>query len=74
MSYNNAEVIRVASELQALTTDPDEVAVRPEVAQAELAVCARTVQWCTAVARLRQGWLGGESNLARVRRGMSRWR
>ena len=32
MSYNNAEVNRVASELQALTMDPDEVVVRLEVA------------------------------------------
>ena len=62
------------SELQALTTDLDEVAVRPEVARAELATCARTVWWYAMVARLCQGWLGGGSNLARVRRVMSRWR
>ena len=74
VSYNNVGVKRVASELQSLTTDPEEVVVRPEAARAKLAACARMVQWCTAVARLRQGWLGGESNLARVRRGMSRWR
>ena len=74
MSYNNARVNRVASELQALTTDPIKVVVRSEAARAKLATCARMVRWCTVVARLRQGWLGGGSNLARVRRVMSRWR
>ena len=62
MSYNNAEVNRAARELQALTTDPDEVAVRPEVARAKLAACARMVWWHTTVARLRQGRLDGGSD------------
>ena len=53
MSYNNAKELGVASELKELTTDIEEVAVRLEVAQAELAVCARTVLWRTAVAWLR---------------------
>ena len=61
MSYNNAKAIRTASELQALTTDPEEVVVRPEVARAKLVACARMVRWRTTVARLRQGWLGGGS-------------
>ena len=74
MSYNNTKVNKTASELQALTTDPDEVVVRPEVARAKLVVCARTAWWCTVVARLRQGWLGGGSNLARVHRVTIRWR
>ena len=62
VSYNNAEANRTASELQALTTDSEEMAVRPEVAQAKLATCAWTVRWRTTVARLRQGWLCGGSN------------
>ena len=73
-SYNSAGVNRVASELQALTTDPVKVVVRSEAALAKLAACARMVRWCTAVARLRLVWLGGGSDLARVRRVMSRWR
>ena len=74
MSYNNAEVNRVAIELQALTTDPDEVAVRPEAAQAKLVACAWIVRWCVMAARLHQGWLGSGNNLGRVLRVMSRWR
>ena len=74
MSYNSVGVNRVASELQTLTTEPIEVVVRPEAARAKLAVCARTVQWCTVVARLHQVWLEGGSNMARVRRVMVRWR
>ena len=53
MSYNNAREVGVASELKELTTDTDEVVVRPEAPQAKLAACARMVRWCTAVARLR---------------------
>ena len=52
VSHNNAEVKRVTSELQALSTDPDEVVVQPEVARAKLAACARMVRWCTSVSRL----------------------
>ena len=74
VSHNNAEVVGVAYELKELTTDPTEVVVRPEVARAKLAVCARTVWWCPTVARPRQGWLGGDSNLAKVLQVMSRWR
>jgi len=62
VSLNKARVKRVVSELQALTTDPDEVVVQPEVARAKLAMCARTVRWCTVVARLRQVWLEGGSD------------
>ena len=54
--------------------DPDEVVVRPKAARAKLAVCAQTVRWCTVVARLRQGWLEGGSDLTRVRRVVGRWR
>ena len=62
VSYNNAEAISTASELQALTMDPEEVAVRPEVARVKLATCARMVRWRTAVARLYQGRLDGGSD------------
>ena len=74
VSHNNARAVGVAHELKVLTADPDEVVVRPEAARAKPAACARMVRWCTAVARLRQGWLEGGSNLARVRRVMGRWR
>ena len=74
MSHNNAEVKRVASELQAFTMDLDEVVVRSEVARANLAVCAWTVRWCTAVGRLRRVWLEGGSDLARVHRVLGWWR
>ena len=62
MSYNNAGEIEVASELMKLTMDIDDAVVRPKAAQAELVVCVRMVRWCTTVARLRQGWLGGGSD------------
>ena len=62
MSYNNVEEIGVASELKELTTDTDDTVVRPEAAQAELAACGRAVRWCTMMARLSQGWLGGGSD------------
>ena len=62
MSYNNAGEIGVASELKELTTDTDKVVVRPKVAEAELATCARTVRWRTTVAKLHQGRLGSGSD------------
>ena len=73
VSDNNARVNRVESELQALTTNLDEVVVRPKAARAKLAACAWTVWWCITVARLHQVWLEGGSDLARARRVMSRW-
>ena len=74
MSYNNVGEVGVASELKELTTDTDKVVVRPKVAEAELATCARMVRWHTAVARLRQGRLGDGSDSAKVHRVISRWR
>jgi len=62
VSYNNAGEVGVASELKELTMDTDKVVVRPEVARAELAACAWTVRWHTAMSRLHQGWLGGGSD------------
>ena len=56
VSYNNIGIVGVAHELKVPTTGSDEVVVRSEVDQAKQATCARTVRWCTAVARLRQGW------------------
>ena len=61
MSYNNVGELGVASELKGLTTDTDDTVVRPEVTRDKLAACARMVRWRTAVARLRQGRLGGGS-------------
>ena len=52
VSHNNAEVVGVAYELKELTTDPTEVVVQPEAAQAKLAVCVWMVQRCPTVARL----------------------
>ena len=72
MSYNHAGEFGVASEIKELTTDTGKVMVRPKVARAELATCARRVWWCTAVARLHQGRLGGGSDSAKVRRVISR--
>ena len=74
MSHNNAGEFGLASELKELTTEPIEVVVRSEMARAELATCAQTVRWRMAVARLRQGRLGGGSDSAKVRRVISRWR
>jgi len=74
VSHNDVGAVGLARELKELTTDPAEVVVRPEAARAKPAACARMVRWCTAVARLRQGWLEGGSNLARVRQVMGRWR
>ena len=62
VSYNSTGLNRVASELHALTTDPDEVVVRPEVARAKLAACAWMVRGCAAVARLCQVRLEGGSD------------
>ena len=74
MSHNNAGEFGLASELKELTMELIEAVVRPETARAELAACAWTVRWRTMVARLCQGRLGGGSDLAKVRRVISRWR
>ena len=62
MSYSNAGTVGVAHELKALTMDPDQVVVRPEAVQGKLVVCAQTVRWYVAVARLRQVRLEGGSD------------
>ena len=64
----------VASEQKDLTMEPITVVVRPEMARAELATCAQTVRWRMAVARLRQGRLGGGSDSTKVHMVISRWR
>ena len=53
MSYNNAGIVGLAHKLKVLTTNSDEVVVRPEAARAKLATCAWMVRWCTVGARLR---------------------
>ena len=62
VSSNDAGVVGVARELKELTIDLAKVVVQPEPTRAKLATCARTVQWCAAVARLRQGRLEGGSD------------
>ena len=53
VSHNTVGEIGLANELKELTMEPIEAMVQPKTARAELAVCARTVLWRTAVAWLR---------------------
>ena len=73
MSNNENRANELASELKGLPTETVEASVRSETARVEVAVCVRAVRRRTAMARPRQGMLGGGKASTEVSRLISSW-